>query len=216
MNKTRRILIGSLAGIFASLPAHRALAWFNRIGVTGNFSYIYGNTSHRNEFKPFLENVFNLYPETELHRLIHLLNNEHSSDQAVYTALQNNLDDVTPFLSDIRYSLPALSKQKEVITKQTCQLLDTKKAYQGYLEIGSTGRYLDGLEEELTISGERYFVTDKPASYSPIDMIDRGQLAKAGDDILLNNYQTKLNKIIPSRSLDLAPFTLGFIIALCH
>ena len=176
----------------------------------GNFRYIYGNNTYANEFFAFLANVFHLYREKELHKLITILSQKNISDKTIYNQLQAMLPDIKPFLADITYALPALSKQKNIIAEQTAQLLDTDKTYQGYLEVGSTGRYLDSLEERLDIQGETFFLAERSATYSPVDMIDRGQILKAGADIALSNYRSEINKHIPNGSVDLATVYIGF------
>ena len=96
------------------------------------------------------------------------------------------------------------------MANQTQRLLPDKKRFEGYLEVGSTGRYLDSLEEVLDIKGEVYFLSEKAPTYSFEDMIDRGQIAKGGEFITLNNYSTKLAKTVPQNSIDLATVYIGF------
>ena len=214
MNKTRRMLLASLGLALGASSFSRAQAVANTLKMAtntlGNFHYIYNDEQHREEFHQFLINVFNLYPDSELHQLIYTYSKNADSDREIYQKLQANLSDITPFLGDLRYSLPALAKQKAVMGQQTNTLLPTDRRYEGYLEVGSTGRYLDALEESLDIQGERFFLTDKPASYSPVDMIDRGQLFKAGEDIALNQYQSELSRHLASKSLDLVTVYIGF------
>ncbi|OUR65985.1 hypothetical protein A9Q79_02690 [Methylophaga sp. 42_25_T18] len=171
---------------------------------------MYNNSSHRDEFYAFLTNVFHLYPEDKLHELIYKLNQQELVDQSIYKKLQDNLPDLKPLFADLTYAIPALSKQKKIIAEQTSQLVDSNKRYDGYLEVGSTGRYLDSLEETLDIKGDTFFLTDKRATYSPIDIVDRGQIAKAGKDIDLENYNSNLNNYIPNKSIDLATVYIGF------
>lgn len=176
----------------------------------GNFRYIYGNEVYRDDFYRFLMNVFRLQPEDDLHRLIIQAAAEYLDDEMIYIRLQQQVDTVRPFLSELTYALPALAKQKQVIAAQTKQLLAGEPYHEGYLEVGSTGRYLDSLEDELEITGERYFLSPVPATYSIPDMIDRGQISKAGEFIDLKNYQSNLGAVIPDNSIDLATVYIGF------
>ncbi len=176
----------------------------------GNFKFIYENEKYRNDFFPFLVNVFNLYPEKEFHQLIEKVTVEQQVDEAIYQEVQKQIYKIKPFLSDLTYTLPALNRQKKAISKQTLQLLPEVKKVDGYLEFGSNGRYFDELEENLKIRGDICFVDSKPASFSPESIIDRGQLSKAGIFIPLNNYDTKITKSLPKNSFDLITVYIGF------
>jgi len=186
----------------ANLPAPAA--------ATGNFQYIYGNEIYRNEFYEFLVNVFHLYPEIKLHNRIKFQTESNKSDRETYLAIQSELDEVKPALGDLTYALPALGKQKRVMAGQTRELLDNDRRYEGYLEIGSTGRYIDALEEKINIEGDRFMVASSAATYSITDMLDRGQINKAGTFIDLNNYATEFSGTIPDRSIDLVTVYIGF------
>lgn len=177
---------------------------------TSNFRYIYSHEAYKTQFYDFLTNVFHLFPEDELHQLINDASELHVTDEDIYNDLQTNIESIQPILAAFTYAIPALKKQKQVMANQTHSLLPEKKRFEGYLEVGSTGRYLDSLEEELNIKGEVYFLSDKAPTYSFQDMIDRGQIAKGGEFIELNNYSTKLASTVPHNSIDLATVYIGF------
>ena len=179
-------------------------------GTVGNFRFIYGNSMFRGEFRDFLVNVFHLYPEDELHDRIRTLVEKHDSDRVTYVTLQSELDSIKPALGDLTYALPALHKQKIIIANQTAELLDPDRSYEGYLEIGSSGRYLDSLEERLDINGERFMVAPIAPTNSIFDIVDRGQLWQAGKFINLNKYRPQIRQEIPERSLDLVTVYIGF------
>ena len=213
MDYSRRRFIGAISAIFATYSAKNLSAnesTFNSSAGESNFRYIYGNDAYRNEFLKFLTNVFHLQPEIDLHRLIAEVTENHDNDRDIYVDLYEQIGSIRPFLSDLSYGLPALAKQKQIMTEQTTQLLPEKPYHEGYLEVGSTGRYLDSLEEVIEITGQRYFMGPLPATYAVADMIDRGQIAKAGEFIELNNYQPDLEAVIPKRSIDLATVYIGF------
>jgi len=214
MNNTRRELLLGIGLTLATAPLVKVLAATAAFDISrdtvGNFNYIYNNSSYRDEFYTFLTNVFHLYPEDKLHELIYKLNQQELLDQSIYKNLQASLPELKPLFADFTYAIPALSKQKKIIAEQTSQLVDSNKRYDGYLEVGSTGRYLDSLEETLDIKGDTFFLTDKRATYSPIDIVDRGQIAKAGKDIDLENYDSKLSSHIPNKSIGLATVYIGF------
>lgn len=222
MNYSRRQLLEALGGSVAALwlGSNRALARVNAdvladVGGSqaerrGNFAYIYGNPELRAEFRKFLVNVFHLYPDGDVHALLTGLAAADSSDESVYTTGQAELGAIKPFLADLRFSLPALRKQKAVIGDQTVKLLGAPRRYDGYLELGSTGRYLDELEERLDIVGETFLISARAPTYSPADLIDRGQVTKVGTFIDLADYDPRIFRSIPPRSLDLVTVYIGF------
>lgn len=203
MNR-RDVLQGFLLALTAA-PGQRLFA-----NESGNFSYIYSNAALREEFKKFLVNVFHLFPEDDLHELIHDAVKRGESDEAIYKRVQARLGDIKPLLGDLTYSLPTLAKQKRVLADQTVALIDKDRRYDGYLELGSNGRFLDTLEEKLDINGEKFSMADRAPTNSVIDIIDRGQLRKAGTFIPMNAYQPALAKTIPAKSVDLITVFIGF------
>jgi SAM-dependent methyltransferase len=182
-------------------------------GITtagNNFKKIYTSNKLRTEFFKFLKNVFNLFPEEDLHKLISETAAKKNDDKAIYLEIQSRLDDITPLLSSFRYSLPSLMKQKDEMARQTLQLLGKGGTYNGYLEIGSSGRYLDYLEENVDIEGERYYADGKVPGHSITEMVDRGQIKIGAKYIPLADYKTKYADIIPAESLDLVTIYIGF------
>ena len=218
MNISRREYIKYCLALMASVSTQNIFATsrmkeFNDFEIDksiGNFSYIYSNKELRDRFLDFYTNVFHLYPEKELHNLIYKFTQKLKSDDAIYKALQASLSEIKPFLADFRYSLPALAKQKKEMTRQTLQLLDRKKHYEGYMEIGTTGRYLSQLEDNLSVGEERYLLHTVEAGYSPLDMIDRGQLTKIGQYVDMGQYSSAFSKTIKHNSLDLVTVYIGF------
>ena len=209
MNCDRRDFIRALAAFLCAIPARRLLAEEAPVAV-GNFSYIYSDPATREEFKNFLVNVFHLYPEDDLHALILKAVNQGLTDGQIYRMVQGKLDDIKPFLGNLRYSLPTLSKQKQVLADQTLALLDGNRRYEGYLEFGSNGRFLDSLEERLTIEGNRFTVSNRAPTNSVIDIVDRGQLLNAGTFMSLNDYRPELSTRVPAQSVDLVTVYIGF------
>ena len=203
----------------AGLCALLALPWTPRLfagedsernTAIGNFRYIYSNPKLRREFLDFLTNVFHLYPEDEFHEVLTRLSRPDVSDKEVYKALQTELADIRPFLGAIRYAIPALRKQKAIMADQTLMLLDPERHYDGYLEIGSTGRYISVLENRLDISGDILLLHTKEGGYGPEDIVERGQLTKIGTHIDMGDYSSNFAQIIPHNSLDLVTVYIGF------
>jgi SAM-dependent methyltransferase len=175
-----------------------------------NFRFVYENAQFRGEFKQFLTNVFRLFPEDELHELIGRGVASRGGDVDVYTHLQGELGSIKPLLGDLTYALPALAKQKDVLAGQSAALIDSDGRYDGYLEVGSNGRYVDSLEERFDIVGDRVFVSERAPGYSLVDMLDRGQVGVGGRYIDLDDYRTDFAATIPRASIDLATVFIGF------
>jgi len=204
--------MAALAAFLATAVPGRVLAdsltWAS--AQIGNFWYIYSNPQLRQEFLAFLTNVFHLYPEDEFHQALIKLSGPGASDKEIYAALQEELADISPFLGAIRYAIPALARQKAIMADQTLELLDPHARYNGYLEIGSTGRYISVLEDRLDITGEIFLLHTKEGGYGPEDIVERGQLTKIGTHIDMGNYSTQFAKVIPKESLDLVTVFIGF------
>jgi SAM-dependent methyltransferase len=175
-----------------------------------NFRFVYLNEKLRKIFLGFLENVFTLYPSDKLHELIYSVSKLKLTDKDIYINVQSKLDTISPIFSTIRYALPALKKQKEIMAYQTAMLLGLGNKYHGYLEIGSLGRYLDILEDKVVITGNRYYADGKKPGYSITDIIDRGQISKGADYIPFTDYQTDYSEHIEHESLDLVTIYIGF------
>jgi SAM-dependent methyltransferase len=210
LKMNRRTFLGSCVAAWASLQMipQNLFAGISKAG--NNFKQIYSSAKLKSEFFKFFKNVFNLYPEDEIHKLIADVASKKTDDKSIYIEVQSKLDDISPMLSSVRYSLPALSKQKDEMARQTLDLLGNGGTYKGYLEIGSSGRYLDYLEEKVDIEGDRYYADGKEPGYSVTEMIDRGQIGVGAKYIPLADYKTRYSEIIPKESLDLVTIYIGF------
>lgn len=175
----------------------------------GNFRAVYGDATQRAAFRDFLTHVFHLYPEREFDALIAELARSGAPDAEVYAAIERRLPEVTPLLGALRYSLPALAKQKHEMAGQTAQLLADVGTVQGYLEIGSHGRYLDELQERVDVRGPIYTTAPVAPSYGLIDIVDRGQLGYVGQTVPWNDYAGFETSGIEAGSLDLVTIYIG-------
>jgi SAM-dependent methyltransferase len=178
--------------------------------LASEFHTVFDRTESRDAFFRFLQVVFHLYPEDKFHHLIHEVCGKLDSDEAIYREVQRRLPEITPFLSVLTYALPALRTQKKELTKETLELLGERGPVQGYLEIGSTGRYVSELRKHLRFNGPIYLVNDIAPTNSPGDIMERGQLSKLGQFIPLDNYKPISPADIPDASLDLATIYIGF------
>jgi len=205
-------MLQGLCAVLGTAVTSRAMAAGAPPAATsvGNFEYIYSNPELRRQFFDFLTNVFHLYPEDEFHEVLTRLARPGVSDRDVYAALQVELAEIRPFLGALRYAIPALQKQKAIMARQSLLLLDPDLRYDGHLEIGSTGRYVSVLEDEIEIAGDIFLLHTKEAGYGPEDIVERGQLSKIGTHIDMGNYSTGFARIIPRNSLALATVYIGF------
>jgi FAD/FMN-containing dehydrogenase/uncharacterized membrane protein YhaH (DUF805 family)/SAM-dependent methyltransferase len=172
------------------------------------FSIINCNTTMHDKLYLFLQNIFHLYPEDKMLALLKNTAKNTTTSQACYEKTQQALKSIKPFFSDLTYALPALAKQKQVMLTQSLELLGANQSIDGYIEIGSAGRYLSRLKKRLTIRGSIYLVDEKAPGYSPVDILERGQVKKLGQYIPLNNY-APLSSEIPDASIDLLTCYIG-------
>ena len=159
------------------------------------FHRIYRDPELRERFFPFLQNIFHLYPPDKLHDLIHRAAEAHGTDEAIYRAIAKDLPTITPVGSMATFALPALRKQKQVMAAQAEQLLASRNRFDGYLEMGTTGRYVRPLRRRLELTGPVYLLNDAAPGRTPVDLVERGQLAKAGTFLDLGRYEPLDNRV---------------------
>jgi SAM-dependent methyltransferase len=95
------------------------------------------------------------------------------------------------------------------MTRQTLEILGGNHVVQGYVEIGSMGRYVSELRKHLRIEGPMVLVDDVAPSNSPIDIVERGQLTKLGQFVPLNDYKPLSSRDIADHSIDLVTCYIG-------
>jgi SAM-dependent methyltransferase len=183
------------------------------VGVRGElgsrFHAVYGDEATRERFKDFLVHVFHLYPEDRFHDLIRKCTLENPSDEAIYRALLAGLPSISPAGRQVTYGLPALKKQKKVMAEQVASLLGPDARIDGYVEMGTTGRYLNTLRDRMTVEGPTFVLNDLAPTNSPVDVLERGQLAKAGTFVHLAQYQP-LGSEIADASVGVVSNLIGF------
>lgn len=163
------------------------------------FHSVYGSDCEADKFYAFLQNIFHLYPEDRFHTLIKQATKDNPDEESIYRALQAGLPGITPPLSLLRYALPALSVQKNEIGSQSARLLGDRPL-RDYVEVGTTGRYVQALRKHLNLRGSVTLVHDKAPANSPVDIVERGQLRSIGAFVPLNDYAPIG---LPARSADL-------------
>ncbi len=173
------------------------------------FHQVYSNIKWRDAFFHFLQTVFRLQPEDKFHALIKDACDKYEDDESIYRAIQEALPGIKPALSDLTYGIPALRKQKREMMGQTLELLGDYKSINGYVEIGSSGRYISVLRKKLSVSGRLSLVDDRAPGYSPPDILERGRIRKLGHFIPLNDYAPIGEDDIPDASADLVTCYIG-------
>ncbi len=182
----------------------------NKKDNPNNFHAIYDDKKLKDEFYLFLKNVYNIYPQNDFHDLISKTTASFKLDQEIYQKILTSLSEMKPLLSEFRYAIPALNKQKKEIAHQTLELLDGQKNIRNYLEIGTPGRYVESLKDAIGIEGKIFLLDKNEPKYNPLDIVERGQLARVGKFLPLNNYDPIPSSTIENESLDLVTNYIGF------
>jgi FAD/FMN-containing dehydrogenase/SAM-dependent methyltransferase len=176
---------------------------------TSDFHAIYADDAWADKFYLFLQNIYRLYPEDRFHTLIKERVARHADDETIYRELQAHLPSIKPALADLRFALPALFKQKAEMLRQTLELLGPRKEIDGYVEIGSTGRYASVLQKRIALTGPLLLVNDVAPSNSPVDIMERGRLRPLGRFVPLADYAPLDAAAIPDSSIDLVTCYIG-------
>lgn len=173
------------------------------------FKAVFDQPKTNQDFYLFLKNIFHLYPEDKFHALIQETTGRLATDEAIYKSVLADLPSIKPFLSELTYALPSLKEQKAEISRETVDLLGLDRPFKGYVEIGSTGRYISDLRKHLKISEPIYLINDVEPSYAPPDLAERGQIAKIGEFIDLADYEPISAARIPDASIDMVTCYIG-------
>lgn len=178
--------------------------------TTSEFKAVFSDTKMRDGFYRFLQVVFHLYPEDKFHHLIAETSEAKATDEEIYEEVQRRLKEIKPFLSELTFALPALKKQKHEMTRETLELLGDTRKIDGYVEIGSTGRYISDLKKHLQVSGKIYIINDVAPNNSIGEVFERGQIPKLGEFLDLNDYRPIDPAQVPDNSVDLVTIFIGF------
>jgi SAM-dependent methyltransferase len=176
--------------------------------MSAEFRSVLTSPKWSGELHRFLEVIFHLFPEDKFHALIASASQANVTDEAVYKQVLKGLPSIKPFLSELTVALPALRKQKKEMARQVLQLLGGRKRVDGYLEIGSTGRYIAELRRHIDLSGRVFLTNDIAPNNSIADIMERGQFGKIGTFLPLT-YQPIGEREIASGSIDLVTCHIG-------
>jgi FAD/FMN-containing dehydrogenase len=144
------------------------------------FKSVFATTEGSDRFYRFLQTVFHLFPEDRLHGLIVQETRTHTNDETIYRAIQAQLPTITPKFAALTHAIPALATQKAEMLRQTLELIGKNAEINGYLEIGTVGRYVKGLRKHAQLKGSVYLLHSHAPSYAPIDILERGGLRRHG------------------------------------
>jgi FAD/FMN-containing dehydrogenase/SAM-dependent methyltransferase len=157
----------------------------------------------------FLHNVFRLYPEDRFNLLIKEACERYGDDEAIYRYLQQRLPSIKPILGDLTFAIPALGKQKQEMRRQTLQLLSGRTRIDGYVEIGTTGRYVSALRRDIRFDGPIILANESPPGNSPPEFLERGGIRKLGSHLPLQGYAPLPRDRIPDASVDFVSCYVG-------
>ena len=155
----------------------------------------------------FLQNVFRRVPEDRFHTLLKESAAKFSTDREIYEDVQAKFASLRTMTSPFTFDLPALGKQKSVLSGQTLELLKGR-AINGYAEIGSTGRYISALRKKTRVEGPIYLINDKAPGFGLEDIFERGGIAKVGSFVSIGD-QGPISREIPDGSLDVVTCYVG-------
>jgi FAD/FMN-containing dehydrogenase len=178
-------------------------------GSSSEFHDVYDDVKWRDAFYRFLQNVYRIFPEDRFHTLIKQACDANREDEAIYRTVQQGVPGIKPFLAELFYALPSLGKQKREMTHQTLELLGAERDIDGYVEIGSTGRYMSDLRKHVRFTGPLVLVNDVAPTNSPVDIVERGQLSKLGSFVPLDDYAPIPAASVPDASVDLVSCYIG-------
>jgi SAM-dependent methyltransferase len=177
--------------------------------MNSEFKAVFSNTKWSDDFYRFLQVIFHLYPEDKFHYLLSRTATEKATDSEIYQSVQQKLPTIKPFLSELTLALPALKKQKKEMARQVLQLLAERNKIDGYLEIGSTGRYISELKRHLALSGKIFLTNDIAPNNSLAEIFERGRITKLGTFFSLNDYAPIQPNDIADESIDLVTCHIG-------
>lgn len=208
-------LFGAMLALDGAIPAAAASADAaaqngDALAGSSNFKAIYGNPQLKAAFFQFLQNVYHIYPEARMHQLIAEVSEAGHSDREIYRLAQSRLGEIKPLLGDLRYALPALARQKEEMSREMLDLLGSSRRVNGYMEIGTTGRYISQFRSGIELRGDLVLLHTDEASYSPVDLAERGGVRKLGRFVPMSNYAAVAAASVPDASLDLVSNFIGF------
>jgi len=176
--------------------------------IPNEYAAVLDTETGRQRTKAFLANIFHLFPEDALFDLLMTSRTTSTTDREWYVKVQDGLSDIKPFLADLTYALPSLSVQKKEMAGQTLGIPGFPSRIDGYIEIGSPGRYVSRLRKHVRIGGDIVLLNETEPSMSPVDIAERGGLRRIGRWLPLD-YSTTMLRTLGDRSYDVITCYIG-------
>lgn len=214
-NKTRRAFLAALgagAAAFAGAYLYEPILRDERAVpalASSRFHRIYADPALRERFRDFLRHVFHVVPPETLDAVIAQGCRRHRTDEAIYRYIQDRLPHEVPPMSEARYALPALRVQKAEMGRETARLVRGRGRIARYVEIGTPGRYVGALQAQAGVGDEVYLVHEREPGFGPVDVVERGRLARAGEYLPLDDYAPITRRTIPKGRIDLVTNYIG-------
>ena len=124
--------------------------------------------------------MFRTVPEDRLHHLIREACQLHRDEESVYRHIQREFGGIKPLLADLTHALPSLVRQKQEMTRQTLQLLGERRDVHRLRRDRLQGPLLPRPGVGARIKGPCYFIDEQAPTFSPADIMERGQIARLG------------------------------------
>lgn len=173
-----------------------------------DFHAVFQDVELHDGFYRFLQTVYHLYPEDRFHTLIKYACERYTTEEDIYRHLQRELPRIKPRLAELRFALPALKKQKAEMLRQTLELLRERKRIDGYIEIGTTGRYASVLRRAVKIGGPLVLAHGVAPTMSAADIVERGRLRRLGRFVDIGDHEP-LPASLPDASFDVVSCYIG-------
>lgn len=170
--------------------------------------HVLSTESGRNQTLLFLTYIFHLFPEQKFIDLLTARSQTETNEEQCYRTIQDLLPTIKPFLSEITYALPSLSKQKSEMLRQTISIPGFPTSIRGYIEVGSPGRYISAIRKVCRVQGDVVLVNESAPSYSPTDIAERGGITKIGRWLPLA-YNSEMFSGIEDESIDVLTVYIG-------
>lgn len=162
----------------------------------------------------FLTHIFNTLPADALMDLCQNSVANSANDQEVFKQLSKQLPAIKPNkITHLRATLASLKVQKNEMAQQTAEITEEdgcccktiQRMIEGYLEIGSPGRYIESLRKYFAFKGPIFVMNDHQGV---ADIVERGTLFSPGTFLNLT-YTKESISAIKDNSLDLVTCFIG-------
>jgi SAM-dependent methyltransferase len=173
-------------------------------GTLANHDYkiVIENPVLSSKLMQFFEYIFTVYPAQKYHNLVTKAVVESSNDQEAYRYIIDHLSTLEQSrFTTLVTSLASLKQQRNELADQAALFLGDKKI-DGYLELGTPGRYIKALQKRCSLSGETIVA---PYSSGIVNIIEREKIVSGYRTIPLDYSPLAISE----ESLDLVSCFIG-------